>query len=95
MLRLNGNYVLPFDILVGGTLQTQNGVQGQRTYVFRAADPPGGRTLVQQTTVTLGLEPFGAQKGPVQSYLDLRLGNDSDGSAARTDSLVGRTQRAE
>jgi hypothetical protein len=51
-----------------------SGVQRQRTYIFRAADPLGGPALAQQTTVTLRLEPFGAQTAPAQPYLDFRIG---------------------
>jgi len=66
--------VLPFDILLGGTLNVRSGIQGQRTYVFRAADPLGGPPLRQLSTVTLRLDPFGSQAGPVQKYLDFRVG---------------------
>jgi hypothetical protein len=65
--------VFPYDVQLGGTLNVRSGVQGQRTYVFRAADPLGGPPLRQLSTVTLRLEPYGAQTGPVQSYLDLRV----------------------
>ena len=71
--RGSGSYVLPYDVQLGGTLNVRSGVQGQRTYVFRAADPLGGPPLRQLSTVTLRLGPYGAQTGPVQSYLDLRV----------------------
>jgi hypothetical protein len=71
--RLNGSYTLPFDVLLGGTMTTLNGVKGQRTYIFRAADPLGGPPLRQLSTVTLRLDPFGSERGPVQNYVDLRL----------------------
>jgi hypothetical protein len=74
--RLNGSYTLPFDILLGGTMTTLNGVKGQRTYIFRAADPLGGLPLRQLTTVTLRLDAFGSERGPVQNYVDLRLGKN-------------------
>lgn len=69
-----GSYLLPFNVLFGATLNVRSGIPGQRTYVFRATDPLGGPPLRQQTTVTLRLEPFGASQGPMQKYLDLRLG---------------------
>ena len=73
-VRANGSYLVPGDILLGGTLSVMNGVKGQRTYVFRAADPLGGTPLRQQTTVTARLEPFGEQIGPVRTYFDMRVG---------------------
>ncbi|MGE3178659.1 MAG: TonB-dependent receptor [Vicinamibacterales bacterium] len=76
IVRLNGSYQLPFDISLGGTLAVKTGVLGQRTYVFRAADPLGGPPLRQQTNVTLRLEPYGASRGPEQKYFDLRLGKN-------------------
>jgi hypothetical protein len=42
--------------------------------VFRAADPLGGPSLRQLSTITLRLDPFGGQSGPVQNYMDLRVG---------------------
>lgn len=74
ILRGSGSYALPFDILLGGTLNVRSGILGQRTYVFRAADPLGGTPLRQLSTVTLRLDPFGSQVGPVQKYLDFRVG---------------------
>jgi hypothetical protein len=74
IVRVNGSYMLPYDITLGGTLAVKTGVLGQRTYVFRAADPLGGPPLRQQTNVTLRLEPYGQSRGPEQKYFDLRLG---------------------
>ena len=62
--RSNGNYVLPWDIQLGGTFLLLSGRPGQRTNVFRAADPDGGPALRQLTTVTLRVEPFGDRIGP-------------------------------
>jgi hypothetical protein len=75
--------VLPYDVLLGGTLNVRTGFQGQRTYIFRAADPLGGPRLNQLNTVMLRLEPFGAQTGPAQKYLDFRLGKTFDLGGAR------------
>lgn len=74
VLRGSGSYLLPYNILLGGTLNVRTGVQGQRTYVFRAADPLGGPPLRQLSTVTLRLDPFGSETGPIQKYLDFRIG---------------------
>lgn len=76
IIRLNGSYQLPYGVSLGGTLTAKTGVLGQRTYVFRAADPLGGPPLRQQTTVTLRLEPYGESRGPEQKYVDIRLGKD-------------------
>jgi hypothetical protein len=72
--KLNGNYVFPWDFLFGGTLNVLSGVPGQRTNIFRAVDPLGGPPLRQLTTVTLRLEEFGAQRGPLLSFLNFRVG---------------------
>ena len=74
VMRGSGSYVLPYAIALGATLNIRSGIQGQRTYVFRATDPLGGPPLRQQSTVTLRLDPFGSQTGPAQKYLDFRVG---------------------
>ena len=63
-LRANGNYTLPWDIQLGGTFLLLSGAPGQRTNVFRAADPDGGPPLRQLSTVTLRVEDFGERSGP-------------------------------
>jgi hypothetical protein len=63
---ISGNVRLPGDILVSGFLQNKTGIVGQRTYTFTG--------VPQLNTVTLRLEPFGAQKGPAINILDLRVG---------------------
>ena len=73
-LRTNGNYTLPWDVQLGGTFLLLSGRPGQRTNVFRAADPDGGTPLRQLTTVNLRVEPFGDRSGPIQPYLDFRVG---------------------
>src|SRR5262249_1190570 len=64
--RANGNYLLPWDVQAGGTLLVLSGRPGQRTNVFRAADPLGGPSLRQLSTATLRVEPFGDRQGPTQ-----------------------------
>jgi hypothetical protein len=70
--NFSGSYRFPWDVQVGAYLQTKTGVQGARTNVFRAADPDGGASLKQLSTVTVNLEPFGSQTGPSINVLDLR-----------------------
>jgi len=59
-------------VQLGAYLQTKIGWQGQRTNVFRAADPDGGPSLKQLSTVTVNLEPYGKQQGPAIRIVDLR-----------------------
>ena len=70
--NLSGGYKLPWGVNLGAYLQSRIGVQGQRTYVFRAADPDGGLALKQLSTVTIPLEKFGAQQGPSIKIVNLR-----------------------
>jgi hypothetical protein len=70
--NLSGNFRFPWDVNVGAFLQSKTGVQGQRTYIFRATDPDGGAPLRQLTTVTPRLEPFGAQQGPAITILNMK-----------------------
>jgi hypothetical protein len=71
--KINGNYRFPYDIMFSGVFDIQPGVLGQRTNVFRAADPDGGTPLRQLSTVTLRLEPYGTQEGPVRASANVRL----------------------
>jgi hypothetical protein len=70
--KVLGSYTLPRNVLVSGFLQSLAGAPGQRTYIFRSADPDGGTPLAQANTVTLALEPFGAHRNPAQHVLSLR-----------------------
>ena len=70
--NLTGSYRLPWDVQFGAYLQSKQGIKGQRTNVFRAADPDGGKALVQQTTVTVRLEPYGKQQLAAFNILNLR-----------------------
>lgn len=66
-------YVLPLDIRVASLAFFQSGSSGQRTYVFQAADPLGGPALRQQANVTLRLDPYGTQRGPIRKAVNVRL----------------------
>jgi hypothetical protein len=70
--NVSGSYRLPWDVQFAAFLQSKIGVQGQRTNIFRAADPDGGPPLRQLTNVTLRLEPLGTQRGPAITLLNLR-----------------------
>ncbi|MBI2835974.1 MAG: hypothetical protein HYX76_16275, partial [Acidobacteria bacterium] len=67
-----GSYVWKYDIRTSAFFQHISGDPGQRTYVFRQADPDGGLALRQLGTVTLRLEPFGTRREPNLNVLNLR-----------------------
>jgi outer membrane receptor protein involved in Fe transport len=71
--KLNGNYNLPHDFLVGVIMEVVNGNLGQRTYVFRATDA-SGPALRQLASATIRLEPFGSQQEPHQTTFNARVG---------------------
>ena len=71
-LKLNGNYNLPHDFLVGAIVELVNGSLGQRTYVFRAADA-SGPPLRQLASATIRLEPYGSQQEPHQTTFNARV----------------------
>jgi hypothetical protein len=52
-MKFNGNYDMASGFGVGAIVEWLSSPLGQRTYVFRAADPLGGPALRQQTSVTL------------------------------------------
>jgi hypothetical protein len=72
--KLSGNWNLPRDFVIGAIMEAFSGPKGTRTYVFRAPGEAGGPALVQQTTVTLRLEPIGSQREPAYAQINLRLG---------------------
>lgn len=71
-LKLNGNYNLPRDFLVGAIVELVNGSLGQRTYTFRATDA-SGPALRQLASATIRLEPFGTRQEPHQTTFNLRV----------------------
>ena len=71
--KVTGNYKLPYEVMFSGVFDIQPGFKGQRTYIFRSADPDGGTALRQLSTVTLRLEPYGSQQGPVRPTANVRL----------------------
>jgi hypothetical protein len=71
--KVSGSYRLPYDFNLSGVFDVQPGVFGQRTYVFRSVDPDGGTPLRQLSTVTMRLEPYGSQRGPLRPAANLRL----------------------
>ncbi len=84
--NVTGSYRLPGDVTVAGFLQTKNGVTGQRTYIFRQADPDGGPAIAQNGNTTIRVEPYGSRRLSPQNILNLRASKDlSLGGARRVD----------
>jgi hypothetical protein len=71
-LKVNGNYNLPHDFLVGAIVELVNGSLGQRTYVFRPTDP-SGPPLRQLASATVRLEPYGTHQEPHQTTFNARV----------------------
>jgi len=69
---VSGSYRLPGDVMLSGFLQSKNGLKGQRTYIFRQADPDGGPAIAQNGNTTIRLEPYGSQQLSAQNILNLR-----------------------
>ena len=70
--NVSGSYRLPGDVTISGFLQSKTGVLGQRTYIFRQADPDGGPSIAQNGNTTIRLEPYGSQRLSAQNILNLR-----------------------
>jgi outer membrane receptor protein involved in Fe transport len=70
--KLNGNYNLPHDFLIGAIVELVNGSLGQRSYVFRATDA-SGPPLRQLASATIRLEPFGAHQEQHQTTFNARV----------------------
>jgi hypothetical protein len=71
--RLAGGYNLPLGISASTVYQVFSGEPGQRTALFRAADPAGGPSLPSSSVLTLRMEPFGTERLPVRHMVDLRF----------------------
>jgi Carboxypeptidase regulatory-like domain len=70
--EVTGSYRLPLAVTFSGFLQSKSGQKGQRTYIFRQADPDGGPAIAQLSNVTLPLEPFGSRHLAAQNIVNLR-----------------------
>jgi len=70
--NLSGSYLFPGDVRLAGFVTSKAGLKGARTNIFRAADPSGGTPLRQLSTVTLRLEPWGMQRAPAMTNVNLR-----------------------
>ena len=72
-LNGSGMYRLPGEVQLAMFVQAKSGLKGQRTNIFRSADPDGGTPLRQLSTVTLRLEPYGTQRGDVITSTNFRV----------------------
>ncbi len=64
--RASGLYNLPWGIEVSGFYRAQSGIPGQRTESFSSP-------LLLQGSVTLRMEPYGAERGPVISTTNIKV----------------------
>lgn len=74
--NVSGSYRMPYDISLSGFLQSQSGVKGQRTNVFRTADPEGGPRIANAGNTTIRLEPYGSQSLQAFNILNFRANKD-------------------
>jgi hypothetical protein len=70
--RAAAGYDMPYGIKVSTLYTAYNGLPGQRTYIFRAADPDGGRPMPSSTNITIRTDPFGTQQGPSRHIVNFR-----------------------
>jgi hypothetical protein len=63
--RLSGSYRAGYGVQFAGFYTLLNGAPGQRTYLFR--------NIPNLSTQSLRLEPFGSERGPERSNLNLRV----------------------
>jgi hypothetical protein len=85
--NVSGTYRLPYDVSVSGFLQSQAGVKGQRTNIFRTADPDGGPSITRNGNTTIRLEPYGTQSLSAFNILNFRANKDFRLSQGRRISL--------
>lgn len=64
--RASGIYNLPWGVVVSGFYRAQSGIPGQRTESFSSP-------LLLQGAVTLRMEPFGAERGPMISITNVKV----------------------
>ena len=65
--RLTGNYKLPWHFDVSATYNLYNGLYGQRTETY---------VLPNAGAVSVPVEPYGAETGPIRALLNLRFARD-------------------
>ena len=73
---MSGNYSAPFGIQLGAFIQSKVGLQGQRTNIFRTADPDGGPSISNNGNTTIRLEQYGSQSLSAYNILNFRANKD-------------------
>ncbi len=81
--NISASYRMPYDISVSGFLQSKAGVKGQRTNIFRQADPDGGPSIANAGNTTIRLEPYGSQSLSAFNILNFRANKDFRMSGGR------------
>jgi hypothetical protein len=71
--RVNGGYQLPYGLMASTNYTILSGTPGQRTIIFRAADPAKGPSFPSSTAITLRVGEFGAVKTPTRYLMNFRL----------------------
>jgi len=85
--NISASYQLPYDISVSGFLQSKNGFKGQRTNLFRTADPDGGASIANAGNTTIRLEPYGTRELGNYNILNFRANKDFRMTAGRRISI--------
>jgi len=85
--NISGTYRTVYDISVSGFLQSRAGVKGQRTNIFRQADPDGGPAISNTGNTTIRLEPYGSQSLSAFNILNFRANKDFRFAGGRRVSL--------
>ena len=62
--KVTGNYRMPYGMQLGAVFDIQRGAPGQRTALI---------SVPRSGFITIRLEPYGAERGPVRSEANLRL----------------------
>jgi hypothetical protein len=73
---ISASYRLPHDVSISGFLQSRSGIKGQRTNLFRTADPDGGPSIANNGSTALRLEPYGEQSLGAFNILNFRANKD-------------------
>ena len=94
--NVTGSYRMPGDFSSPDSFRPRTACTGQRTYIFRQADPDGGPAIAQNGNTTIRVEPYGAQRLSAQNILNLRGSKDLKlGGGAAAQYRRRRLQRVE
>ena len=71
--KFAGGYRFPWGVNVSALEAAYSGFSRQRTALFRAVDPAGGRAFPSSSTITQRMEKYGAKRMPIRNTLNLRV----------------------